>query len=238
MNPGRLVWSDEFDGPAGSRPSAAWTAEVRRPEDNANGELQRYTASVANAALDGQGRLAVTAAIDGDGYTSARLVTKGSVEVLFGRVETRVRVPSGAGLWPAVWMLGSDIDAVGWPACGEIDLMEHVGRDPRRAFGTIHCPGHAGASGFGGHVELDQDLAERFHVFAVDWSAERIEWSLDGRVYHAATPADVGGGWVFDHPHFLLLNLAVGGDLGGPVDRATTFPRTLLVDYVRVYALR
>jgi beta-glucanase (GH16 family) len=147
-------------------------------------------------------------------------------------------VPRGAGLWPAVWALGADIDAVGWPGCGEIDIVEHVGHDPRGAFGTIHCPGHAGAAGFSGSVQLDQDLADGFHVFAVEWEPERIAWSVDGREYHAATPADVPGGWVFDHPHFLLLNLAVGGDLGGPVAPETAFPTALLIDYVRVYGPR
>ena len=209
---------------------------MRDPRDNDNHELQRYTSSLENAALDGRGHLALTAASDRDGYTSARLTTKGKVEFLFGRVETRVRVPRGGGLWPALWALGTNIDAVGWPACGEIDIVEHVAREPRSAFGTVHCPGHAGASGFGGSVELDEDLAARFHVFAIDWNEERIEWSIDGSTYHVATPSDVPGGWVFDHTHYLLVNLAVGGDLGGPIDAATTFPRTLLVDYVRVYA--
>jgi beta-glucanase (GH16 family) len=220
-----VIWADEFDGPAGAPPDPrSWSYELGQ---GGNGELQRYTD--VNAALDGDGSLAITARAD---LTSARLVTKGRFAFTYGRVETRVRVPRGSGVWPAVWALGADIDEAGWPACGEIDVMEHVGQDPRRAFGTIHCPGHAHPHGFGGAVELGHDLADDFHVFAVEWHEQRIEWSLDGRAYHAATPADVPGGWVFDHPFYLLVNLALGGDLGGELD--ADLPQTLLVDYVRV----
>ena len=226
-----LLWSDEFDGPAGTPPDPAWWSHEL---DAGNDELQTYTADLANAALDGDGNLAITARASPDGCTSARLITKGKFAFRYGRVETRLKVPRGAGLWPAVWALGEDIDEVGWPRCGEIDVMEHVGREPRRAFGTIHCPGHAHPHGFGGATELTEDLADGFHVFAVEWRHASIEWSLDGHSYHAATPADVPGGWVFDHPFFLLINLAVGGDLGGPVD--AELPRALLVDYVRVSA--
>jgi beta-glucanase (GH16 family) len=232
----RLVWSDEFDGPMGLPPDrAVWGFELGGGGFG-NRELQRYTDRLANAARDGRGNLAVTACASDAEYTSARLVSKGKVEVCYGLIETRVRVPRGAGLWPGVWALGRNIDTVSWPGCGEIDLMEHVGVEPRRAFGTIHCPGHAGAAGFRGTVDFSRDLAEDFHCFAVDWTPERIEWSLDGLVYHAATPDDVPGGWVFDHPFYLLINLAVGGDLGGPISPETEFPSQLLVDYVRVYA--
>jgi beta-glucanase (GH16 family) len=232
----RLVWSDEFDGPAGFPPDrAVWGFELGGGGFG-NRELQRYTDLPANAARDGRGNLAVTACVSDGQYTSARLVSKGTVEVCYGRIETRVRVPRGPALWPAVWALGGNIDTVPWPGCGEIDVMEHVGIEPRRAFGTIHCPGHAGVAGFRGTVDLSQDLAEGFHRFAVDWAPDRIEWSLDDRVYHAATPHDVPDGWVFDHPFFLLINLAVGGDLAGPISADTKFPSQLLVDYVRVYA--
>jgi beta-glucanase (GH16 family) len=238
----RLVWSDEFDGPAGTPPDARfWTHELGDGTEYGipgwgNRELQVYTASTANAALDGHGNLAITACRDGDGYTSARLVTKRKLEVEHGRIEARVRVPRGAGLWPAVWALGADIDDVPWPGCGEIDVMEHVCREPRRVFGAIHGPGYSGDAGHVGTVDLAREVADDFHVVAVDWEPWLLEWSLDGRPFHRATPADVAGPWVFEHPFYLLLNLAVGGTFGGPLADETAFPQALLVDYVRVYA--
>jgi beta-glucanase (GH16 family) len=246
LEPSReLVWSDEFDRVAGSPPDPAWWRfELGDGSSSGNPgwgnrELQWYTDSPANAAHDGCGNLAITAHADVTGKcTSARIVTKGSVEPRYGRIETRVRVAGGAGLWSAVWALGANIDSTLWPGCGEIDIVEHVGKEPRRVFGTIHGPGYAGRAGFSGTIDLRDDLAGDFHVFAVEWVERRIEWSVDDRIYHAATPADVAGAWVFDHPFYLLINLAVGGDLGGPVTEETAFPRALLVDYVRVYRPR
>jgi beta-glucanase (GH16 family) len=243
----RLVWSDEFDGPAGAPADPSiWTHELGDGSLQGiagwgNSELQHYTDEPANAVHDGLGNLVVTArrtSVNGNtGYTSARLVTKGKLEVAHGWIEARARVPRGAGLWPAVWALGASIDDAPWPACGEIDLMEHVGREPRRAFGTIHGPGYSGDAGVVGTVDLERDLADDFHVFAIDWAPGSIAWYLDGVRFHRATRADVApNAWVFDDPFFLLLNLAVGGTFGGPVDEQTAFPAELLVDYVRVYA--
>jgi beta-glucanase (GH16 family) len=238
----KVVWSDEFDGAAGSPPDGgSWSYELGDGSEQGNPgwgnrELQWYTDDAANAAHDGRGNLVVTARRTPDGgYTSARLVTKGKVELRYGRIETRVRVPSGAGLWPAVWALGADIDSTPWPACGEIDVMEYVAREPRRAYATIHGPGYSGAGGVAGTIDLDEELARDFHVVAAEWTPGRIEWSVDGIVFHAATPGDVAGPWVFDHPFYLLVNLAVGGDFGGPVAPDTAFPAAFLVDYVRVY---
>jgi beta-glucanase (GH16 family) len=242
LEPPGLVWSDEFDGAAGTPPEPrVWTHELGDGTDYGipgwgNAELQVYTDSTANAALDGRGNLAITASRSGDGYASARLVTKGKLEVEHGRIEACVRVPRGGGLWPAVWALGTDIDERPWPACGEIDVMEHVCREPRRIFGTIHGPGYSGDGGHGAARDLPYDVADAFHVFAVDWEPELLVWSLDGEPYHRATPADVPGPWVFDHPFYLLLNLAVGGTFGGRVAEDTAFPQAFLVDYVRVYA--
>jgi beta-glucanase (GH16 family) len=239
----KLLWCDEFDGMAGSPPlDSYWTFEVGDGTPQGipgwgNREQQWYTDKTANAAHDGNGNLSVTARAAGAGrYTSARMISKGKIEVQYGRIETRLRVPRGAGLWPAVWALGANIDSTPWPGCGEIDVMEHVGRQPRAALGTIHGPGYAGRNGLSRTVEVTQDLAQDFHVFAVEWTEQRIEWSFDDLVYHAATPDDVPGAWVFDHPFYLLINLAVGGDLAGPVGPETTFPQSLRVDYVRVYA--
>jgi beta-glucanase (GH16 family) len=134
-------------------------------------------------------------------------------------------------------MLGTDIDRVGWPASGEIDVMENVGRQPNRLYGTIHGPGYSGDRGFSKTIDLPDPLAEDFHVFAVEWEPGRIRWFLDGDPYHEATPDDVApNAWVFDHPFYLLLNLAVGGQFGGPVSPDTVFPASMLVDHVRVHA--
>ncbi len=247
----RLAWSDEFDEPAGSPPNpdhwghAIGDGTAEGIPGWGNNELETYTDRAENAATDGEGNLVIRAlAADGTEdcwngpcrYTSARLLTAGKMSVGFGRIEGRVQVPEGAGLWPAFWMLGTNIDQVGWPASGEIDVMEYVGRQPNRLYGTIHGPGYAGSANFGRTIDLDEPVAAAFHVFAIDWKPGLIVWSLDGREYHRATPADVAPNeWPFDQAFFLLLNLAVGGNLGGPVAPTTVFPAELRVDYVRVY---
>jgi len=238
------VWSDEFDRPAGTPPDAgSWGFELGDGSTYGipgwgNEELQWYTSAPENVAHDGRGNLAVTAHADTErGYTSARLVTKGKVELRFGRIEARARVAAGAGMWSAIWLLGTNIDSVPWPGCGEIDVMEHVARLPQRVFGTVHGPGYSGAAGVSGNSDLTGDPTGDFHVYAAEWTPKRIEWSVDGSVYHAVTPDDVPGEWVFgDRSFYLLINLAVGGEFGGAVGADTTFPQSLLVDYVRVYA--
>jgi hypothetical protein len=147
-------------------------------------------------------------------------------------------VPSGAGLWPAFWALGTDIDQVGWPQTGEIDVMEHVGRVPNEVFGTLHGPGYSGGQSYGQSLDLGKPVADDFHTFAVEWQPDKITWFLDGAPYFTATPADSflqGKQWVFNHPFFVLLNVAVGGNFGGAVGPDTTFPNQTLVDYVRLY---
>jgi beta-glucanase (GH16 family) len=170
-------------------------------------------------------------------YTSARLKTKGRFEQTFGRFEARLRVPRGQGIWPAFWMLGADIDRVGWPTCGEIDVMEHIGREPSTAHGTMHGPGYSGANGIGNAVAFDRPVADDFHVFAVEWSVNDLRWFVDGREYFRTTSASLpqSARWVFDHPFFLLLNLAVGGAWPGDPDATSTYPQEMVVDYVRVY---
>jgi beta-glucanase (GH16 family) len=246
-----LVWADEFDDPAGTRPDPArWTYALGDGTADGvqgwgNEELEWYTDDASNAAQDGMGNLVITAREAPAGltcyygpcrYTSARLLTRGLYEVRYGRVEARIRVPAGAGLWPAFWMLGTDIDTVGWPRSGEIDVMENVGRQPRLLYGTLHGPGYSGSQGYGGTLLMDQPLADDFHVYAIDWSPGRISWTVDGIPYHEATPADVApNDWVYDHPFFLLLNLAVGGQFGGAVSTTTPFPAEMVIDHVRVY---
>ncbi len=247
----RLVWKEEFDGPAGRSPDPArWTPEIGDGTANGipgwgNNEREYYTDRAENAALDGQGHLVISAA-KADGslscyygpceYTSARLKTQDKVEIGHGRIEARIKVPSGAGLWPAFWALGSDIGKVGWPASGEIDIMEYVGRKPNEVSGVLHGPGYSGGSGIGGQIQLPAPVADDYHVFAIEWQRGRIDWLVDGVRFHSVTTADLAGKqWVFDKPFFMILNLAVGGWLGGEVGSDVTFPRTLTVDYIRVF---
>jgi beta-glucanase (GH16 family) len=246
-----LVWKDEFNTAAGTPPSQmTWGYEIGDGTVNGitgwgNSELEYYTNSTENAATDGMGNLAITTR-KADGsllcyygpcqYTSARLLTKNKFEVAYGRIEARIKVPSGAGLWPAFWSLGTDIDRVDWPQSGEIDYMEYVGRVPNQIFGTIHGPGYSGGNSFGGIYDFGYPVADDFHTYAVEWQPDEIRWYVDGIQYHRATPADVAPNqWVFNHPFFMLLNLAVGGNFGGPVAPETVFPQSMLVDYVRLY---
>ncbi|MBT2467010.1 lectin [Streptomyces sp. ISL-66] len=241
-----VTFSDEFDGPAGSAVDGGkWQIETG---DNVNNhERQYYTAGNRNAALDGQGHLAITARRENPGnyqcwygkceYTSARLNTAGKFTTTYGRVEARMKIPRGQGMWPAFWMLGNDIGQVGWPNAGEIDVMENVGFEPSTVHGTLHGPGYSGAGGIGAGYTLPggQAFADAFHTFAVDWSPNVITWSVDGTVYQRRTPADLGGKrWAFNKPFFLILNLAVGGYWPGDPNGSTVFPQQLLVDYVRV----
>jgi beta-glucanase (GH16 family) len=149
-----------------------------------------------------------------------------------------MKLPRGKGMWPAFWMLGNDIKSKGWPACGEIDIMENIG-DPSRVYGTLHGPGYSGSHGIQGHYDLPRNVGadSAFHVYAVNWSPGKIVFSMDGVVYATRTKQDLpeGTSWVYDHPFFILLNLAVGGLWPGNPDPSTVFPQQMLIDYVRVY---
>lgn len=242
-----LVWSDEFDQPENSAPdSAKWNYDLGAGGWG-NNELETYTNSRDNAfvAADPQaadGRALVIRAIKTTGgYSSARLLTQGKFAARYGRIEARLKSTNGRGLWPAFWMLGENIANAGWPACGEIDIMEIVGANPTRAYGTLHGPGYSGSNGISSGFTLPANATydTAYHVFAIDWSPEKIVWSVDGAGYHTVTPASLpaGGRWVFkDASFFLLLNLAVGGNWLGSPDASTVFPQALTVDYVRVYA--
>jgi beta-glucanase (GH16 family) len=238
----KLSWADEFDGPAGSLPDASrWGFDVGGGGWG-NNQLEYDTDRPENAALDGAGNLAITARAEsygGRAYTSARLVTRGLFAQAQGRFEARIHLPVGRGIWPAFWLLGSDFGAAGWPACGEIDVMEYLGHDPRAVLATVHGPGYSGGGGLGDRFVLPEGpgFDAGFHVFAVDWDPREIAFSVDGERYHAVTPASLppGASWVFDHPFFVILNVAVGGYLPGAPDATTVFPQTMRVDYVRVY---
>jgi len=238
----KLVFADEFEGPAGSAPNPrSWSFAVGG-HGWGNQELQFYTDRPANAALDGQGALVITARREdwsANRYTSARLSTKGKRSFSHGRIEARLRLPAGKGLWPAFWLLGGHIDEVGWPACGEIDVMENRGAQPWRVSSALHGPGYSGGNAVIAGFELPdrQSLAEDFHLYAVEWESDELRFSVDGHTYHLVRRSRLAasGPWVFDRPFFLILNLAVGGTFGGAPDESTTFPQRLVVDHIRVY---
>ena len=246
----RLTWADDFDGPSGRAPDASkWKHDVGG-DGWGNQELQHYTSSTRNAALDGGGNLVITAREERPSgsscwygtckYSSARLITQGKFDQAYGRFEARMKLPKGQGMWPAFWMLGADYDTKGWPDCGEIDVMENVGAEPSTSYGTLHGPGYSDENGPGGSTTLPDGapLSGAFHTYAVDWTAESIRWSLDGRVYLTQTRKNIPAGapWVFDHKFFMLLNLAVGGTWPGSPDSSTHFPQELTVDYVHVFS--
>ena len=237
------TFTDDFNGAAGSGVDGSkWVHETG---DNVNNhERQWYTGGNANAVLDGQGHLVITAKKENPAnyncwygrcqYTSARLNTSGKFSSTYGHVEARMKLPRGQGMWPAFWMLGTNIGSVGWPNCGEVDIMENVGFEPTTVHGTIHGPGYSGSGGIGAGYG-GPNFSDAFHTFAVDWSANKIVWSVDGHVYQTRTPADLGGrSWAFNHPFFIILNLAVGGYWPGDPNSSTQFPQQLVVDYVHV----
>jgi beta-glucanase (GH16 family) len=231
------VWSEDFEGPAGTPPDPArWTHDLGGGGWG-NEELQMYTNSPANAAVDGQGHLVIRADRASDGYTSARITTRGLVEAGHGRLEVRAQLPAGRGTWPCCWMLGTAMGDLGWPACGEIDVVEHVGHEPGRVFSTLH-----GASAGGEHWSLFRkavvpDATSSFHTYAAEWDASSVAFAVDDEPFGRIERGEVEshGPWVFDGPFFVLLNLAVGGTLGGEVPATTTWPQEFVLDFVRLY---
>ena len=238
-----LIWSDEFDGDAGERPDTTmWTYDIGTGQNGwGNGEFQYYTDRPDNVALDGAGNLVITARREGFGgqpFTSARIKTEGLFERAYGRFEVRAKTPVGPGIWPAIWMLGNNCDTDPWPQCGEIDIMELRGNRPTEIAGTVHGPGYNAGNSIGQtYVLTEGRFDDQFRVFAVEWGSDYIEWYLDDFLYHRVTPDDVPGEWVFDHPFFIIMNVAVGGNYVGFPTSQTPFPQSLTVDYVRVYEL-
>jgi beta-glucanase (GH16 family) len=241
-----LTWSDEFNAPDGSPiDNTKWILETGG-NGWGNQELEYYTTRSENSFQQG-GNLVIKALQEkyagADGvtrdYTSARLKTAGKFSKKYGRFEARIKIPRGQGIWPAFWMLGDDIDKIGWPKCGEIDIMENIGKEPSLVHGTIHGPGYSGDKGPSSPFALPDNarFADDFHVYAVEWEPRAIRFYVDDHLYSTRTPAELPAGakWVYDHPFFLLLNVAVGGSWPGNPDATTQFPQTMLVDYVRVY---
>lgn len=245
-----MTFKDEFNKAANSpADSSKWTAEIGG-QGWGNQELQYYTNSIENAYHDGNGSLVIkviklTPPLNLScwygpcQYTSARLITKGKFDQKYGKFEARIKIPRGQGMWGAFWMLGNDIDKVGWATCGEIDIMENIGREPSIVHGTIHGPGYSGGNGIGAPFSLPNNpaFADDFHVYSTEWSENLIKFFVDKKLYKTITSSDIPANsrWVFDHPYFMILNFAVGGHWGGVPDNTSVFPQTMLIDYVRVY---
>ncbi len=242
----KLVWSDEFNGPNGAPPDPKHWSIVTGGEGYGNNELESYTARPVNVHQE-NGNLVIRAlkekytGEDGiaRGYTSARLQTKGHFEAEYGRIEARIKIPAGAGLWPAFWMLGNEQEAKEWPDIGEVDIMENIGIEPSTIHGTLHGPQYSGGYGLTGAYELPggKRFSDRFHRFAIEWEPGEIRFYVDDVLYETQNRGNIPSSkhWAFDHPFYLLLNLAVGGNWPGAPDEKTQFPATMLVDYVRVY---
>jgi beta-glucanase (GH16 family) len=234
----KLVMQDEFNID-GAPSSDMWDYEIGTGINGwGNQELQYYTDRPENVKVEG-GMLHITAikeSFQGSQYTSARIVTKGLVERRYGRFEARIQLPWGRGLWPAFWMLGANIDEVDWPQCGEIDIMEYVGQKPTEIHGSVHGPGYSGGEAITKAYELENDRFDTgFHIFGIEWGKDYINYYVDDVLYNQITPEDVTGEWVFDQPFYIIMNVAVGGTFVGPPSDQTTFPQTMLVDYVRIY---
>lgn len=227
-----LVWSDEFDV-AGSPSSSKWGYDLGTGSGGwGNNELEYYTDRAINASV-ANGVLKITAIkenFNGSAYTSARLLSKGKYSFKYGKMEVRAKLPIGSGTWPAAWMLGNNITTASWPACGEIDVMEHKGNDVNKIYGTLHYPGRSGGNA-DGSTKIITNATSDFHVYSVEWTSSLIQIAVDGVVFHSYTNTSSSP---FNQEFFIILNVAMGGTFGGSIDPAFS-SASMEVDYVRVY---
>jgi beta-glucanase (GH16 family) len=236
-----LVMSEEFNVD-GAPNSNLWSCEIGLGPDPSNPwgnyEEQYYTDRPQNIKVE-NGVLKITARREqymGSSYTSARIISKGKYEKKYGRIEARIKLPRGKGLWPAFWMLGANSDTQIWPQCGEIDIMEYLGNSPTKIFGTVHGPGYSGGESISKNFFLSNSRFDTdFHIFGIEWDENRVNFYVDDFLYHSVTPEDVPGEWVFNQSFYMILNVAVGGNLPGAPNGETPFPQEMLVDYIRVY---
>ncbi len=234
----KLVMAEEFNTPGAPNPGI-WSFNIGTGSNGwGNNELQYYTNRSQNIKIE-DGVLKITAIKEqymGAGYTSARILSKGKFEQKYGRIEARIKVPLGKGLWPAFWMLGANSDTATWPQCGEIDIMEYLGNNPTTVFGSLHGPGYFAGNAITKNYVLPNDRFDNdFHIFGVEWDEDKINFYVDNALYNQITPSKVPGPWVFNQPFYLILNMAVGGNFPGSPNTETVFPQTMQVDYVRVY---
>ena len=237
-----LYWNDEFNGEILN--SKFWNIEIM-PSGANNNELQSYTENENNIYIY-DGYLHIRAVKDSPfdpnqpKYKSGRINTKGKVEISRGQIEVRAKLPTGTGTWPAIWMLGSDIESKGWPACGEIDIMEHVGHDPNWVFFSIHNKqlyGDVGGTDQQGMYYLN-DMEDEFHIYKIKWDDNEIQGLVDDYLYfnYQRSNSNISNEWPYNAPFFLILNLAIGGDWGGQqgIDNSI-FPASFIIDYVRMF---
>ena len=233
QNQRKLVWEENFKGK--SLDEKNWNFELGNGCPNCgwgNNERQLYTKE-NHQFLDG--KLVITAKKDGERYTSSRMTTKGKKEFRYGRIEARAKLPVGKGIWPAFWMLGSNIDKAGWPKCGEIDILEYIGREPHMVFTTLHTQDHHGDAASSKKTKMD-NIEDGFHVYAVDWTKEKMEFFVDGQSVYSFSPEPKNeNSWPFDQPFYIIINMAIGGNFGGPDVDDTIFPQQFIIDYVKVY---
>ena len=242
------TWRDDFDGLAESAPDPQrWNVEIR--PSGQNDEQDYDTDDRKNSFLDGDGNLVIQALqeqyVDAEGvqsaqpYTSARLNTQGKLEQTYGKFEARIKLPqAGKGVWPAFWLLGDNVGDAGWPECGEVDILEMRGSTPNSIVSSLHGPGYARGDALHEHFDLSSGaFGDDFHVFTFEWTAEATRFLVDDKPFFVKTAAavgDAGHTWVYDHPFFIILNLAIGGVFDGKPNAATVFPQQMLVDYVSV----
>lgn len=226
----KLVWADEFNGK--SLDTISWNNEVAKP-GWVNNELQQYTNGL-NIKVK-KGKLILEAREENGTYTSARINTSGKRNFTYGLIEIRAKLPNGVGTWPALWMLGQNINQVGWPACGELDIMEHVGKHPNFIHTSIHNPSGFGETPYTGILEIKKPSTQ-FHLYEMHWDKDSISFLVDGHLSYTYHPKEKNdANWPFDKPFFLIFNIAIGGNWGGPTVDNSVFPVTMEVDYVRIY---
>ena len=234
-----LAWSDEFSGT--SLDESVWNREFGNGSGGwGNNELEYYTGGPRNILVT-NGNLVIEArkeTMDNFNYTSARLTTQGKKTFKFGRIDIRAKLPVGKGIWPALWMLGTNISTSGWPACGEIDIMELIGTYPSRVTGTLHWKGtNGGDATIGGNYFLQEgDFSQQFHVFSIVWTQDKLKWYIDDKLYLSGSSSDTGNAYYpFNADQFFIFNVAVGGNWPGSPDATTAFPQRMFVDYIRVF---
>lgn len=226
----KLVWSDEFNY-TGAPDSAKWGYNLGAGGWG-NEESQYYTSRISNAVVK-NGTLKIVAKKEkheGSDYTSARLLTKNKFTFKYGKVTARAKIPFGKGTWPAIWMLGANDETAGWPGCGEIDIMEHAGNRLNKIYGTLHYPGHSGGNGDGSTMMV-KNVTGAFHIYSMEWDSTAIKIFVDGKLNHTVANSD---SIPFNHDFFLIMNVAMGGGFGGPIDPAFK-SAAMEVDYIRVY---
>ncbi|MFL9843745.1 glycoside hydrolase family 16 protein [Flavobacterium rhizosphaerae] len=231
---GTLVWEENFNG--NIIDEATWNFEVGDGCPNCgwgNNERQLYTTE--NHKVE-NGNLVITAKKHDGEYTSTRITTANKKEFKYGYIEARVKLPTGQGIWPAFWMLGSDIKKEGWPLSGEIDILEYLGRDPDMVYTTIHTKANHAGNATGKKTEF-KNMEEGYHTFGIDWSKQAITFYVDNvSVFTYAPKVKTIENWPFDKPFFIILNMAIGGNFGGPEVDDSIFPQEYYIDYVKVYS--